>query len=99
MTWTEFTKALLVHFGPTEFEDFSEDFTRLWQTTTVDVYQKSFEKLSHRVDSLLKTFLIGCFVARLKDEIQLDVKMKQAQSLAKVIGVLQLVEERNSLQQ
>jgi hypothetical protein len=62
------------------------------------VYQEAFERLTHRVDGLPKTFLIGCFIAGLRDEIRLDVKIKQPKTLADTIGVARLVEERNQLQ-
>ena len=46
-TWTEFTKAILVHFGPTDYEDSSETLTRLKKISSVATYQEVFEKLSH----------------------------------------------------
>ncbi|KAK9177553.1 hypothetical protein WN944_029576 [Citrus x changshan-huyou] len=96
-TWTEFTKAILLHFGPTDYEDPSEALTRLKQTSSVTEYQEVFEKLSHQIDGLPETFLIGCFIAGLHDEIRLDVKIKQPRTLADAIGVARLIEERNSL--
>ncbi|KAL5831742.1 hypothetical protein ACOSQ4_017096 [Xanthoceras sorbifolium] len=97
MTWNEFTKALLLRFGPTDYEDPSEALTRLKQTSTVSAYQEMFEELSHRVDGLPKNFLVGCFIAGLRDEIRLDVKIKQPRSLTDAIGVARLIEERNGL--
>jgi hypothetical protein len=44
---------------------------------TVNAYQEAFEKLSHKVDDLPENFLVGCFIAGLKDEIRLDVRVKQ----------------------
>ncbi|KAL5810297.1 hypothetical protein ACOSQ4_026865 [Xanthoceras sorbifolium] len=79
----------------TDYEDPSKALTRLKQTSSVSVYQEEFEKLSHRVDELPEKFLISCFVAGLKDEIRLDVKIKQPRSLADPIGVARLVEKRN----
>jgi hypothetical protein len=70
----------------------------LKQTSIVVVYQEALERLSHRVDGLPETFLIGCFIAGLWDEIRLDVKIKQPKTLADIIGVARLVEERNQLQ-
>ncbi|KAL5736044.1 hypothetical protein ACOSQ2_030832 [Xanthoceras sorbifolium] len=87
VTWIEFTKALLLRFGPTDYEDPLEAFTRLKQTTIVSAYQEEFEKLSHRVDELAEKFLVGCFIAGLKDDIRLDVKIKQPCSLTDAIGV------------
>ncbi|KAL5752650.1 hypothetical protein ACOSQ2_023157 [Xanthoceras sorbifolium] len=99
MTWNEFTKALLLRFGPTNYEDPSEALTRLKQTSTVSADQETFKELSHRVDGLLENFLVGCFIAGLRDEIRLDVKIKQPRSLADAIGVARLIEERNGLLQ
>ncbi|KAL5821361.1 hypothetical protein ACOSQ3_023243 [Xanthoceras sorbifolium] len=97
MTWNEFTKALLLRFGPTNYEDPSEALTRLKQTSTVSADQETFKELSHRVDGLLENFLVGCFIAGLRDEIRLDVKIKQPRSLADAIGVARLIEESNGL--
>jgi hypothetical protein len=98
LTWDELTQAISLRFGPTEYEDPFEALTRLKQTSIVAVYQEAFERLTHRVDGLPKTFLIGCFIAGLRDEIRLDVKIKQPKTLADTIGVARLVEERNQLQ-
>ena len=60
-------------------------------------YQKAFERLSHQVDGPPKKILIGYFIAGLRDEIRLDVKIKQPYTLANTIGVVRLIEERNQL--
>ncbi|WJZ94681.1 hypothetical protein VitviT2T_013519 [Vitis vinifera] len=98
LTWDEFTKAVQLRFGPTDYEDPSEALTRLKQTTSVAAYQEAFEKLSHRVDDLPENFLIGCFIAGLRDKIRIDVKIKQPRTLADTIGVARLIEERDQLQ-
>ncbi|KAH7528668.1 hypothetical protein FEM48_Zijuj05G0096500 [Ziziphus jujuba var. spinosa] len=95
LTCPELIKAVLIHFGPTNFDDPSETLTRLKQTTIVAAYQEAFERLSQRVDRVLENFLIGCFIARLRDDIQLDVKIKHPTTLAETIGVARLIEERN----
>jgi len=96
--WHEFVSALLHRFGPTEYDDPSEALSRLKQTTTVNAYQEAFEKLSHKVDDLPESFLVGCFIAGLKDEIRLDVRVKQPKSLSESISVAHLIEERNQFQ-
>lgn len=98
LTWHELTQAALLRFGPTDYDDPSESLTRLRQTTTVTAYQEAFERLSHRVDGLPEHFLIGCFVAGLRDDIRLDVKIKHPNTLAEAIGVARLIEERNQIQ-
>jgi hypothetical protein len=95
--WSEFVQAILLRFGPTEYEDPSESLMRLRQTNTVAAYQEAFERLSHQVDGLPEGFLIGCFVAGLQDDIHIDVKIKQPHTLADAIGVARLLEERNLL--
>ncbi|GJX91187.1 retrovirus-related pol polyprotein from transposon 297 [Tanacetum coccineum] len=97
VTWAEFTKALLLRFGPTDFEDPYEALSRLRQTSDMEIYIESFENLSHRVDGLPKGFLIGSFIAGLQDDIRLDVKIKRPRTLADTIGVSRLVNERNKL--
>ncbi|XP_061968341.1 uncharacterized protein LOC133691764 [Populus nigra] len=98
LLWNEFVQALLQRFGPTDYEDPSESLTRLRQTTSVAAYQEAFERLSHQVDGLPEGFLIGCFVAGLRDEIHIDVKIKHPHTLTEAIGVARLIEERNLLQ-
>jgi len=98
LTWDEFTNVVQLRFGRTDYEDPSEALTRLKQTTTIATYQEAFERFSHRVDSLPEKFLIGCFIAGLRDDIRIDVKIKQPGTLADTIGVAQLIEKRNQLQ-
>lgn len=98
VAWKEFTTAVLLCFGPTDFENPSEALTRLRQTTSVEAYQEMFEKLSYRVDGLPESFLVGCFIAGLRDEVRLDVKIKNPHTLAEAIGVARPIEERNHLQ-
>ena len=67
------------------------------KTTIVATYQEAFESLSHKVDGLPEGFLIGCFVAGLRDDIRIDVKIKQPHTLADAIEVARLIEEHNLL--
>ena len=46
ITWEEFTQALCVRFGPTDYEDFDEALAKLQQTGTVREYQTQFERLA-----------------------------------------------------
>ncbi|GJR82533.1 retrovirus-related pol polyprotein from transposon 297 [Tanacetum coccineum] len=88
VTWVEFTKALILRFGPTDFEDPSEALSRLRQTSDLEVYIESFENPSHRVNGLPEGFLIGSFIAGLQDDIRLDVKIKRPCTLDDTIGFL-----------
>ncbi|KAJ0855790.1 putative retrotransposon gag domain, aspartic peptidase domain superfamily [Helianthus annuus] len=97
LAWTEFTNALLNRFGPTDYDDPSEALHRLKQDTTVAAYQEAFERLSNRVDGLMESFLVGCFIGGLKDEVRLEVKLKKPRLLSEVIGVARMVEEKLTL--
>ncbi|VFQ89741.1 unnamed protein product [Cuscuta campestris] len=98
LTWGELTQAVLQRFGPTDFEDPSGALSHLTQTTTVAAYTESFEQLSHRVDGLPEPFLIGCYIAGLKEEIRYDVKVKKPKNLSEAIGVARVIEEKNNTQ-
>jgi hypothetical protein len=98
LNWSEFTQVVLHRFGPTDYEDPSEALTRLRQTSTVNIYQTEFEKLSQRIDNLPENYLVGCFIAGLRDEIRLDVKVKHPRTLLDAIEVARLVEKRTQLQ-
>nr|GFC00293.1 transposon Ty3-G Gag-Pol polyprotein [Tanacetum cinerariifolium] len=73
------------------------DARRLKQSTTVVIYQDTFERLSNRVEGLPKSFLGGCFIGGLKDEIRLEVKLKKPRRLMEAMGMARLVEEKNNL--
>ena len=45
VSWEEFTHALCVRFGPSDYEDFDETLAKLRQTSTVREYQANFECL------------------------------------------------------
>ncbi|GFY86793.1 hypothetical protein Acr_05g0004320 [Actinidia rufa] len=98
VSWIEFTTALLHCFGPTEYENPSEALTRLKHTTTVSAYQEELEKLSQLIDALPDNHLIGIFIAGIKDEVHLDVKLKNPRTLSEAISIARLVEECNNLQ-
>ncbi|KAA8519599.1 hypothetical protein F0562_013956 [Nyssa sinensis] len=69
------------------------------QEASVEQVQAALQAVLTELQALQpETFLIGCFIAGLRDDIRLDVKIKQPRTLADAIGVSRLVEERNSLQ-
>nr|GFD32735.1 transposon Ty3-G Gag-Pol polyprotein [Tanacetum cinerariifolium] len=98
LTWTKFTTALLGRFGPTDYEDPSESLHRLTQVMTAAAYIETFERLSQRVDGLPESFLCGCFIGGLKEEIHLEVKLKKPRILSEAIGLARLVDEKMTLQ-
>nr|GEW21989.1 retrotransposable element Tf2 [Tanacetum cinerariifolium] len=85
-------------FGLTDYDDASEALHRLKQVTTVAAYQESFERLSNRVDGLPESFLVGCFIGGLKEEIRLEIKLKNPRQLVDATGVACVVEDKFNLQ-
>lgn len=85
-------------FGPTDDENPSEYLHLLRQLKTVADYIETFERLSHRIDDLPESFLVGCFINGLKKEIRLEVKLKKSRHLVDAIGLARLVEEKLTLQ-
>ena len=61
--------------------------------TTTNAYQEAFKKLSHNVDDILEKNFVGCFIKGLKDDIQLDVRVKQPKMLSETTSVAHLIEE------
>ncbi|KAH7518505.1 hypothetical protein FEM48_Zijuj09G0178900 [Ziziphus jujuba var. spinosa] len=68
------------------------------KTSTIAAYQEAFERLLHQVDGLLEAFLTGCFIAGVREDIRLDVKIKHPYTLAETIEVARVIEERNQFQ-
>ena len=53
---------------------------------------------TYKVDDLPEKCFVGCFIAGLKDDIRLDVQVKQPKALSKMISVAHLIEEWNQFQ-
>ncbi|CAL5379765.1 unnamed protein product [Camellia sinensis] len=52
ISWEDFKQGLLNRYGPTQFQDFFDELTKLQQTGSVREYQAQFEKLLVRVGSI-----------------------------------------------
>jgi hypothetical protein len=61
--------------------------------TTINAYQEVFKKLSHKVDDILEKIFVGYFIKGLKDDIQLDVRVKQPKMLSETTSIAHLIEE------
>jgi hypothetical protein len=81
VTWKIFEKEILVHFEPTEYEDYDKALSRVKQNGTLREYQKEFEKLANRVVGWPHKVLIGTFLGGLKAEISLDVRKFKPRTL------------------
>ncbi|XP_075640360.1 uncharacterized protein LOC142612122 [Castanea sativa] len=74
VSWEEFTRALCVRFGPSNYEDFDEALAKLHQTSTVREYQENFERLAARVQDWPGKALVGGYIGGLREEIHAKVK-------------------------
>ena len=66
-SWDEFTQQLLIHFGPSDYEDFTRALTKLRQTTIVKEYQNQFKKLANHTEGLDDIFFTSSFINGLKE--------------------------------
>ena len=94
ITWEEFTQALCVRFGPTDYEDFDEALAKLQQTGTVHEYQTQFERLPTRVQDWPEKALVGSYIDGLKEEIRSEVKLFRPTSLLHAASLAKLHEEK-----
>ncbi|KAL5789263.1 hypothetical protein ACOSQ2_004151 [Xanthoceras sorbifolium] len=90
--------GLHARFGPTQFEDFFGDLTKLQQVGSVCNYQTQFENLLSKVVSLPQSHQISCFISGLKDTIKADVLAGRPTSLTSAIGLARLYEVQNTSQ-
>jgi hypothetical protein len=74
ISWEILKGALHVRFGPTQFEEFYGDLSKLRQVGSVNDSQCQFEKLFNRVGKLPHVHQVGCFVTGLKEDIRIQVQ-------------------------
>ena len=75
VSWEDFTQALCVRFGPSDYENFDEALAKLRQMGSVREYQTQFERLASRVEKWPEHALIESYIEGLKDEIRSEVKL------------------------
>lgn len=68
-----FKEGLHVRFGPTQFDDFFGDLTKLKQIGTVREYQCQFERLLSCAGKLTPAHQVGRFVSGLQENLRADV--------------------------
>jgi hypothetical protein len=94
ISWENLKEALHVRFGPTQFEDFYGDLSKLGQTGSVKEYQCQFERLLSRVGKLSQAHQVGCFVSGLKESIRTEVQAAKPTTLTAAVGLARLYEAR-----
>jgi hypothetical protein len=94
ISWEKLKDTVHVRFGPTQFEDFYGDLSKLKQHGSVKEYQCQFEKLLSRVGKLSQADQVGGFVSGLKESIRIDVQAVKPSTLTAVVGLAKLYEAR-----
>ena len=69
VSWEDFTQALYVRFGPSDYENLDEVLAKLHQTRSDREYQTQFEWLASRVQKWPKRALVESYIGGLKDKI------------------------------
>jgi len=59
-------------------------------------YQTYFEKLANHIEGLDEVFSHSCFISRIKEEIQVEVKMFNPNNMIAMIGLAKLAEDKLS---
>ncbi|XP_042487967.1 uncharacterized protein LOC122068169 [Macadamia integrifolia] len=95
ITWQEFKKEIFVRYGPSHYQDFFGELTKLRQIGTVREYQNQFSKLLLRAGKLSSDQQVGCFTRGLKENLKVDVQACQPTTLSAAIGLTRLYESRN----
>lgn len=92
VTWFTLKEGLNSRYGPTEFDDFFGDLTRLKQVGSVREYQSQFEKLLSRVGKLNQSQQVACFIGGLKEDVRIDVQAMKPPTLSAAVGLARLYE-------
>ena len=67
--WKDCFQLLLQLFGPSSFDEFTRELTKLLQTGTLREYQREFEKLGNHIEGLSDGFYGIFFISVIKDVI------------------------------
>ncbi|KAF5460502.1 hypothetical protein F2P56_020366 [Juglans regia] len=94
VNWEVFKYELHLRYGPSRYQNFFGDLTKLKQWGSIRDYQMEFDCLLHRAGHLSEEQQVGCFVSGLKEAIRIDVQACNPTSLSATIGLARLYESR-----
>ncbi|RVW74901.1 hypothetical protein CK203_054589 [Vitis vinifera] len=92
VAWLTLKEGLNSRYGPTKFDDFFGDLTRLKQVGSVREYQSQFEKLLSRVGKLNQSQQVACFIGGLNEDVRIDVQAMKPPTLSATVGLARLYE-------
>ena len=95
ITQEAFKRGLHNRYGPTQFQDFFGDLTKLQHISSVRDYQTQFERLLIRAGRFSPAQQVGCFVSGLKDNIRTNVQVYCPSTLSAAIRLARLYEFHN----
>lgn len=95
ITRDTFKEGIHVRFGPTQFDDFFGDLTKLIQIGTVREYQCQFERWLSRAGKLTPAQQVGRIVSGLQENLRADVQSSRPTTLSAVVGLACFYEARN----
>ncbi|KAG8374641.1 hypothetical protein BUALT_Bualt10G0017100 [Buddleja alternifolia] len=90
--WEDYVRALHDRFGALLYEDPMAELMNLKQTGSVKEYLDKFDELLNNVE-LSETYAISYFLAGLKSEIAIQVRMFKPKSLKEAISLSKLQEQ------
>ncbi|KAL4194794.1 hypothetical protein AMTRI_Chr05g70230 [Amborella trichopoda] len=82
-------------YGPSCYQDFFGDLTKLRQIETLRDYQTDFFRLLLRARKLSEEHQVGCFVNGLKQNMKVDVQACKLTTLSTAIRLARLYESHN----
>jgi hypothetical protein len=98
VSWETLRSELHVRYGPTQFDDFFGDLTKLRQTGTVREYQGEYKRLLSRAGRLSLTQQVSGFISGLKESIRPEVQASRPPTLTAAVGLARLYETRLTAQ-
>lgn len=94
IVWVDLVRALVIRFGPSNYEDHQGALAKLTQRSSVAIYQTQFETLANRTTNSSQSFLTSCFVSGLQPNIRSEVLAFRPTVMAKAIGLARLQEAK-----
>ncbi|XP_062176260.1 uncharacterized protein LOC133881329 [Alnus glutinosa] len=92
-TWPEFIRSMQVRFGRGSYDDPMEKLLKLKQEGPLDDYKTQFDTLALKVQDLLESHKLSCFLGGLKDDIRLPVRMFNPKTLVDAYSLARMQDE------
>ncbi|WVY96659.1 hypothetical protein V8G54_028810 [Vigna mungo] len=93
-TWSDLTRALESHFGPSPFDSPTAELFKLYQSGTVSEYYLKFMTLANRSEGLTDGVILNCFLSGLNRDIRRDVVAQCPTNLLCAVSLAKLYEEK-----